>query len=375
MVDQLRIKEEFCKLVSIDSISFHERNMANQLREYLLQLGFKVEEDRACDYYGSECGNLYAYLEGDIPGDPILLSSHMDTVTPGLNKTAVVHEDGTITSDGTTVLGADDISGIVSILEAIRTIKELGLSHRSIEVLFTIAEEVYIRGSEVFDYSVIKAKEAYVLDLDGLVGTAALKAPTVVSFTATIIGKASHAGFAPVLGINAIAIAAQGITQIKQGRIDEETTVNIGLIEGGKARNIVSDNCVLRGEVRSLNHDKALSEVDNIKNIIRDIVEYHQAVDTFETDFGCIAYQVNQEDPVVQRFEQACRELGYDTNYVNTFGGSDNNNFHRHGISGLVISCGMNQVHSCKEDTHIDELVKCSNIVLKILTDKGNYTA
>jgi tripeptide aminopeptidase len=120
----------------------------------------------------------------------------MDTVEPGSNKKAVVQDDHTITSDGTTVLGADDVSGIVSILEAARVLKKKKIPHRSIEILFTFAEEVYIKGSGVFDYSVVKAKEAYVLDLDGPVGTAAYKAPTLVAFTAEIIGKAAHAGFA-----------------------------------------------------------------------------------------------------------------------------------------------------------------------------------
>ncbi len=369
MVNKLRIQEEFCRLVSVDSISFQERKMADLLTSSLNELGFEVIEDNAGDYYQGTCGNLYAFLEGEIEGEPILFSAHMDTVTPGLNKKAVVHEDGSITSDGSTVLGADDLSGIVSILEAVRTIKEQKLAHRSIEILFTIAEEVYIRGSEVFDYSVIKAKEAYVLDLDQEVGTAALKAPTVMAFTAKIIGKASHAGFAPELGINAIAIAAQAITKIKQGRIDEETTVNVGLIEGGKARNIVSEECIIRGEVRSLSHKKVLSQLEILKNVIDETTTSFEAGYEFETEIGCIAYEVKKDDPVVRRFERVCRELGYQSTYINTFGGSDNNNFHRHGIKGLVLSCGMNKVHSCSEYTHIEELIKCSSIVLKLLTD------
>lgn len=371
MVNELRIKEEFCNLVSIDSVSFGEKAMAEVLKNKLLQMGFEVTEDQAGDIYQGNCGNLYASLKGELPGAPILLSAHMDTVSPGINKKAIVHEDGLITSDGTTVLGADDLSGIVSILEAIRTIKELKLPHRSVEILFPIAEEVYIRGSEVFDYSQIKAKEAYVLDLDGPVGTAALKAPTLVSFTIKIVGKASHAGFAPELGINAISVAAQAITQIQQGRVDEETTINIGLIEGGKARNIVSDECILKGEVRSLDHKKALFEAEQIKKLIEAVTLTNHAEYEFEIDFGCLAYEVKKDDSVLKRFERVCSKLGYNTNYISTFGGSDNNNFHRHGITGLVISCGMNQVHSCKEYTHIDELVRCSNIVLELLTDKG----
>lgn len=369
MVNKQRIIEEFCKLTSIDAVSFREREIADVLIHTLKELGFVVKEDDAGKNYSGNCGNLYAYLEGELEGDPILLSAHMDTVEPGYNKKAIVHEDGRITSDGSTVLGADDISGVVSILEAVRTIKESGIPHRSIEILFTIAEEVYLKGSNVFDFSMIKAKEAYVLDLSGPVGTAALKAPTLVSFTAKINGKASHAGFAPEQGINAIAITAIAITQIRQGRIDEETTVNIGLIEGGRARNIVSEECVLKGEIRSLIHSKALAEAEHIKSILDTVTSEYKTSYEITTDYGCLAYEVETDHPVVLRFKKVCLELGYPMKLIETFGGSDNNNFLSNGITGIVIACGMNQVHSCDEYTHIDELERCSNLVLKLMTE------
>ncbi|MGB8452871.1 MAG: M20/M25/M40 family metallo-hydrolase [Anaerocolumna sp.] len=370
MINKKRIADEFCKLVSIDSASFQERNMADILTKYLSELGFEVTEDKAYEYYDGNAGNIYGFLKGDKEGDPLLFSAHMDTVEPSSHKKAVVHGDGTITSDGSTVLGADDLAGVTAILEAVRTIKEQGLSHRSIEVLFTIAEEVYIRGSEVFDYKMIKAKEAYVLDLSGPVGTAALKAPTLVSFTAKFIGKAAHAGFAPERGIHAISVAAEAITAIRQGRIDEETTVNVGTIEGGLARNIVPENCILKGEVRSLNHDKTLAEIDKIEHIFKETAEKRGAGLEFETSFGCIAYEVEKEQEVVKRFEKACSDINCKTDLIATFGGSDNNNFVRNGITGIVIACGMNEVHSCKEYTHVDELERCSNITLKLMTYK-----
>jgi tripeptide aminopeptidase len=370
MVNRERIIDEFCGLVAIDSIAYQEREMADRLKKYLSDLGFEVTEDQAGQHYEGNCGNIYGFLKGELEGEPLLFSSHMDTVEPGKNKKAIVHSDGTITSDGTTVLGADDLSGVVSILEALRTIKEMGLPHRSIEVLFAIAEEVYIRGSLVFDFSIIKSKEAYVLDLDGLVGTAAIKAPTLVSFTAQIHGKASHAGFAPEQGIHAIAIAAEAITQIKQGKIDVETTVNIGMIEGGKARNIVPEQCILNGEVRSLNHEKSLAEINKIKEIFETVTSKYHATLEFTTSFGCIAYEVPTGHSVITRFEKICEELNYPTNFIETFGGSDNNNFLLHGITGIVLSCGMNKVHSCNEYSNVEELVKCSNIVLKLMTCK-----
>ncbi len=370
MINKDRLVKEFCDLVAIDSVSFQEREMADVLKKKLEDLGFQVSEDQSGEIYQGNCGNVYGYLEGELEGDPLLFSSHMDTVVPGISKKAIIREDGTITSDGTTVLGADDLSGVASILEAIRSIKEQGLAHRSIEVLFTIAEEVYIKGSEVYDFSAIKAKEAYVLDLDGPVGTAAIKAPTLVAFTADLTGKAAHAGFAPEEGIHAIKVAAEAIAQLRQGRIDEETTVNVGTIQGGKGRNIVPEFCTVQGEVRSLSHEKALAQAENINKVFEAAAEKYGATLSYTTSFGCIAYEVPTSHPVIQRFEKVCSDLEYNVNLIQTFGGSDNNNFLRNSVTGIVLSCGMNKVHSVNEYTHVDELDRCSNIVFGLMTSK-----
>lgn len=365
-----RLVKEFCKLVEIDSPSFGERNMADQLKDYLLELGFTVHEDNAGLHYNGNCGNIYGFLKGNLKGEPLLFSAHMDTVEPSKGKKAVVHSNEHITSAGNTVLGADDISGIVAILEAIRTIKEESRPHRDIEVLFTIAEEVYILGSEVFDYSMIRSKKAYVLDLSGAVGEAAVIAPTLISFTAKVIGKAAHAGFAPENGIHAIAIAAETIGKIQQGRVDSKTTINIGKIEGGLATNIVPEICTLQGEVRSYDHNKALKEVDRINDTFQKVTEQHKASCQFTSSFGCIAYNIDIKHPVVTNYEAACNKLGIRTKYIKTFGGSDNNNFVRHGITGIVIACGMNKVHSTEEYTQVSELMNCSNIVIELMTNE-----
>ncbi len=368
MVDKLRMTEEFCRLVAIDSISFREKNMAAELTRVLEELGFDVTMDGAGEYYQSECGNLYARLKGDLKGDPILFSSHMDTVEPGIGKKAILQEDGTITSDGTTVLGADDLSGIVSILEAVRTIREEKIPHRSIEILFTIAEEVYVRGSEVFDFTKIKAREAYVLDLDGPIGRAAYKAPTFISFTAAINGKASHAGFAPEKGIHAIAIAAEAIVRIPQGKVDDETTVNIGMIEGGTATNIVPERCILKGEIRSHSHEKAMAKAREIERIFHDTANHRMGTCDYQPVILSFAYHVAESHPVISRFIKACDELSIAPELIETMGGSDNNKFLQEGITGIVIACGMHQVHSCKEYTHVDDLEKCCQLLVKLMT-------
>lgn len=368
MINRERITKEFCELVEIDSESFNERKMADRLTIELLELGFHVNEDNSGDVFNGNTGNLYGILQGTLEGEPILFSAHMDTVIPGKNKKAIIDESGTIRSAGETVLGADDISGIVAILEALRTIKENNIQHITIEVLFTIGEEVYIRGSKVYDYSQIISRQAYVLDLSGPVGTAALSAPTLIAFKAKIIGKAAHSGFAPEDGIHAISIAAEFINKTEQGRIGDDLTVNIGKIEGGSANNIVPDSCKLSGEVRSLSNEKAIKTVKNIEESLDEIANKNKAGYNFESEIVCSAYSLEKENPLVKSFEKACKELNIKTNLVKTYGGSDNNNFIKNNIIGLVFASGMNNVHSTEEYTSIDELEKAANIVVKLMT-------
>lgn len=366
-INEKRLIEEFKRLVRIDSTSFHEREMADYLKEKLLDLGFTVTEDNAGKHYDSNTGNLFAYKKGTIEGKPILFSAHMDTVEPGINKKAIVLDDGTITSDGSTILGADDLSGIVAILEAIQLLVENQKEHRDIEVFFPIAEEVYLKGSEVFDHSVIQSKDAYVLDLCGPIGTAALQAPSLISFTLSVKGKASHAGFAPEEGVNSIQTMSLIISQIKQGHVDHETTVNIGIIEGGTATNIVSDRCQIRGEIRSYRHEKAKEQLELIKKIARQITKDKGATYQVNESVECYAYETSKESTVVTRYEEACKELQIPVVLTKTFGGSDNNNLVRHGIEGIVIACGMEQVHSCNEYTNVNQLVMSTNLLLKLM--------
>ena len=254
------IIEDFKQLVSFDSISFHERNTADWLLARLKSMGFSVEEDQAGAYYGGDTGNIFAVLDGELEGDPVIFCAHMDVVEPGSGKKSVLEKDGTIHSAGDTVLGADDISGILEILYGVQLVLDSGKPHKKIEILFTIGEELYVKGSDVFDYSKVTAKQAYVLDLSGAVGTAARRAPSIISVRAEIKGKAAHAGFEPENGIHAIFAAANAVSRLCMGHVDEETTFNIGTIQGGTATNIVPDCCVLTGEIRSYDHEKALRQ-------------------------------------------------------------------------------------------------------------------
>ena len=273
-----RIINEFCHLVSIDSESLNEREMADELTKILLEMGFQVEEDNVGSIISGNAGNLYAILPGDPGIEPLLLSGHMDTVKPGKGKVAKVWEDGKITSEGDTVLGSDDLAGVVEILEGIRIAKASGKPLGDIEILFSVCEESYGGGASHFDYSKVKSKTAYALDLSGGPGRAAPKAPSIISFEVEIKGKAAHAGFEPEKGINALNAAVNAAAKIRVGHV-EEFTVNIGTVTGGKANNIVCDSCIMTGEVRGYNHQAVIEHVEKIGEIFKE--EAEKIVDYF----------------------------------------------------------------------------------------------
>ncbi len=365
-MDLARMKEDFLQLVSFDSVSFAERRAADWLIEKLKELGFAVQEDAAAAQIGGTAGNIYGFLEGTLPGEPILFSAHMDVVQPGIGKQAIFGEDATIHSAGDTVLGADDFCGLVEILEGVRHLLEEKCPRRDIEVLFTVAEEAYGRGASVFAYHKVRAKEAYVLDLSGPVGTAAVKAPTIISFQAELTGAAAHAGFEPERGINAIAAMSRFVSRVKQGRVDDETTVNIGTIAGGTLTNIVSEHCACRGEVRSYSHQKALHNIEQLQGALAETAKETGTVDTFDSKIHIQAYQVEQSHPTIQRFVKACQKLELSGELISTFGGSDNNHFLPQGITGIVLSCGMYQVHSVKEYTTLKDLENGARLVAEL---------
>jgi tripeptide aminopeptidase len=364
-----RIWEEFKELTSIDSPSFHERNMADVLTKKLTDLGFEVSEDDAGTKCGGNAGNLHAFLKGSLSGEPILLSGHMDTVVPANHKEAVLLEDGRIVSKGDTVLGADDLNCVVSILQAVRILKELDLPHRDLEVLFSIAEEKHCQGSGLFDYSKMKSKEAYILDMSGTPGSAALQAPALVSFTVTIYGKAAHAGFCPEDGIHAIYLVSQAISRLQQGRVGEqkEMTFNIGKISGGMATNIVPESCTCEGEVRGYDYDKVMQKIEEVRSVFEDVVKDTNARVEMDVQVQFKSYKIEEDSPVVKRFEKACENLEIESHLTKTFGASDNNHFTAHGIEGIVLSCGMNQVHSVREYTSLQDLVLCTKLVLELV--------
>lgn len=372
MINKQRLTDSFKALAAFDSESFYEKEIADYLYKNLIDLGLEVVRDEAGRIIRNNekaTGNIYGILKGDTEGEPVLFAAHMDTVAPGIGKKVIIHEDGRVTSDGTTVLGSDDITGIAAILEMLEVIKENQLPHPDIEVAFFVAEEPYCIGSSVFDYSVIKSKKAYVLDLDGPVGRIANAAPSIIQFEIKIEGKSAHAGFEPEKGISSITAASKAIERLKLGRIDESTTANIGKIIGGSGKNVVPGVTYVEGEVRSLDNSKALSVIRNIKETFENAAKEMGAHVTFESKEMVRAYKVEVESQTVKAYTAALASLGYgEPEIITTFGGSDNNNFCMHGIEGIVISNAMNAVHTTNEYFYIDDFVKSTEIIIKLAT-------
>ena len=372
MIEQARLLAEFENIVSFDSETFHEAALKDYLKSKLRDLGLEVWEDGAAELlgaYGATAGNLYAGLPGNAPGEPLLFSAHMDTVSPGRGKRAVRHPDGRITSDGNTVLGADDGAGLAAILEALTVIRDRRLPHPEIELLLPVAEELYGRGSALIDYSRIRAKSAYVLDLTGPIGRAAICAPSILSLEITVRGRAAHAGFAPETGINALSIAAQTLAKLDTGHVNGDTTVNFGSITGGTGKNIVPAEVRILGEVRSLRHEEALARGEQIREAFRREAEALGGSAEVQIIEEVHAYRTEEDAPVVQRFRRALAALDLgQPELVTTFGGSDHNNFALHGIQGLVLACGMEQVHSVQEYTECSALCQSAKLTLQLMT-------
>ncbi|MGN0478167.1 MAG: M20/M25/M40 family metallo-hydrolase [Hominenteromicrobium sp.] len=365
-----RLINTFSELVAIDSPSFGERSAADYIRARLQKLGISCTEDDAGKKIGGSCGNLFARVPGDVRKAPLLFCTHMDTVEPSRGKRAVLHPDGTITSAGDTVLGADDFAGVAAVLEALERLAEENAEHPPLELLFTVAEEPYCTGVRYFDFAQCTAKTGFVLDLTGPVGTAAVAAPTILSFSLTVTGRAAHAGFAPEAGVNAVEAAAKSLAQLPQGRLEGGTTLNFGMISGGEAANIVPARCTVTGEIRSVLHERALAAFDRVCTVFQREAAASGAQVTISHDIPLRAYRAAENGDAVRRFRRACGKLGLPVRLVETFGGSDNAALQAHGIDGIVAANAMFNCHAADEYTTVSELEKATALVYALITDE-----
>ena len=264
MIKKQRLKRSFLSLIKINSISLHEGNIVKYLKKELNRLGLKTRIDSAKSKVGGETGNLIGYLKGKIKGaKTIMLNAHVDTVSSGVN---IKHgtKKGTVRSDGRTILGADDKAGVAAILEVLEVLKEKKIPHGDIQVVFTVAEEIGLLGAKALSKGLLKADLGFAID-GGRVDIILNKAPSQNNIQAQVIGRAAHAGVHPEYGINAIQVVSKAIAEMKLGRIDKETTANIGIIRGGQATNIVPEKVRIKGEARSHSLAKLKKQIRHMK--------------------------------------------------------------------------------------------------------------
>jgi len=367
LVNRDRMLNEFMQLVRIDSISRDERKMADTLKGKLEGMGLTAVEDNAGVKIGGNAGNIICTVKGDKNVPAVLLMAHMDTVVPGIGKKPVM-EDGYIKSDGTTVLGGDDAIGIECILEALRVLKEENISHGDIQITFTVAEEGGLYGSKNLDYSLIYAKYGIVLDGGGSIGSVAVKAPSQYKVDVIVNGKASHAGVAPEKGISAIQVAAEAISKMKLGRIDSETTANIGIISGGHATNIVCDRVEIKAEARSRDRQKLDKQALHMKECFQKAVELCGGSIEFKTEIEYLSYDIPKDSDIIKMLDKASKVAGVELLLEETGGGSDTNIINGKGIQAVDISVGMDCVHTVEEKVFIDDMVKAAGFLVAIIS-------
>jgi tripeptide aminopeptidase len=290
----------------------------------------------------------------------------MDTVVPGKNINPL-REGEKIISTGETILGADDKAGIAAILEALHLIRENNILYGDIEILFTICEEVGLCGAKNLDVSQLKAQIGFILDAGGQVGQIIISAPSQNSLDFTIRGKSAHAGTNPEEGINAIQVAGVALSRMKLGRIDEETTANIGIISGGKATNIIPDEVILKGEVRSRNEGKLEKYTKELKKITEDTAQEFKARAEVKINREYQCYNLSPDDQVVKIARKAAKDIGLQSLLRPSGGGSDANVFNKKGIPSVTLAVGMEKVHTIEEYILIKELKNATEYILSII--------
>lgn len=366
MINQERLVNSFVEMVKISSETRKEGDFAAKLKIILEELGLSVYVDNAGEVVGSNTGNIIAKLDGSLDKEPILFCCHMDTVTPGNNINPII-KNGTIYSDGTTVLGGDNKAGIACIVEAIRHLKEENIEHGPIELAFTIAEEGGLFGAKNLDYSKINSKIAYVLDSGGDPGQVVIKGPAQDKIIAKIIGKPAHAGVAPEEGISAIVVAAHAISNMKLLRIDEETTANVGVINGGQVTNIVCPEVEIKAESRSLNIEKLDAQTNHMVKCIEEACEKFGAKAQIDVERMYGPFNVKEDDEVVNRVKDACQTLGLKFYTSSTGGGSDTNVLNQHGVRAVNLGIGERKPHTLEEHIHIKDMVDVAKLVVELM--------
>jgi len=382
-INSERLAQVFTTMCAIDSPSGEEARLALFLKNLFAQEFPEalIAEDDSASATGSDANNLVILFPGTLPGEAIFFNCHLDTVEPSRGVT-VVREGTRFSSAGETILGGDDKAGIAILIESIRAIKETGSPHLPFDLVFTTCEEIGLRGAKALDLSLLRAREGYALDSSG-VDLLIIGAPAANHFHFTITGAAAHAGLHPERGINAIQLAAQCLADLPLGRLDEESTANIGRITGGTATNIIPESVLMEGEVRSHSPEKLASFCQQIKDTLQATIDNWspgpgaqlgagvQPRLDFHLTHEYPAMHIDRNASVLQRVDKAAAHLRREIRYERAGGGSDANIFSGKGLQTAIIGIGMNHVHSTEESIDLCDMKRTAELVIAIITTQN----
>ena len=366
-----RLVNGFMELVTIDSPTKHEEEVSKFLKLKLFELGFEISEDNVGEKIGGTTNNLFGFLSGTMPNastlPTIMLNAHMDCVPPCIGVVPQLI-DGVITSKGDTILGSDDKAGIIAILEGVRRLKEQNIPFCNVQVIFSVAEEGGVNGAKHMDKSKIKADLGYVLDVGGSPGTIVYAAPGINQFHIKVKGRAAHAGIEPENGINAIQVLSKALVNFPQGRIDHETTANIGMISGGNASNIVAEHAEVICEIRSINANTLSDLTKDVIELFENTAKENNAEIEVELDEHFNAFNLAQDTLSIKLVQNVIQHIGLEPQLITTGGGSDANIFNAFGLPAIPLGIGMTDVHTTHENITTEHLEQTCQIVMGILS-------
>jgi len=363
MIQADRLRDTLLELVQIDSLSKREGRIAERLARELRALGAEVEFDDAGERVGGEVGNLIAHVAGAASAPALLLCAHMDTVEPGVGVVPLVDGD-VIRTDGTTVLGGDDKSGVAIVLECLRVCRERRLAHPPLEIVFTICEELGLLGARHLDLSRVRAVRGLVFDSDA-VGVVFTRAPGSNHIEVVVHGRAAHAGMAPERGVSAIRVAADAIARMRLGRIDAETTANFGVLRGGRAVNIIPDEVHIDGEARSHDAAKLAAQCAHMHACFDEAVaRFPGARVDFRVVPSYAAMHVDDDAPIMRLVRAAAARVGRTITSAGMGGGCDANILNQRGLEVVNLGTGMREIHTTSEWLKVSDMVAAAEVTL-----------
>ena len=364
-----RVVELFLELCALPSPSGKERAVADRVTTYLTDLGLDWDEDDAAARLGGDTGNVYCCLPptNDAGGTPIFLCAHTDTVPPEAAIDPVVGEDGVVRNAAGTILGSDNKAAVVAMLEAVRRVLEERREHAGLELLFTPQEEVSLRGAAAFDQTRLVATTGFVYDQGAPVGEIVLGSPHGRLLDFRFHGRAAHAGMNPEDGRSAVAAAARAIADFRLGRIDEETSANVGVVSGGTARNVVPEWCTFQAEVRSHDERKATELVREMLETAAFAASLADCEVESEVRPSFPGYRFRESDPVVQLASDALAACGFMPSYALSGGGADANVFNARGLTCLNLANGMAEIHTPDEHIAVADLEAMVEVTLALI--------